>query len=306
MIDEGGSCRKVGGMRAPGTLRYCWLAALAFGTACAPRDSTPQTDTTTDSTAVVTETTSPPADWVSELGEVLVVPADSDGTAMVLFPDSPSAGVIASRALTLLATEGDTTTTRATLVVADSQICGEAPTIRFRDSVATPWSVGLLGARVTPLRTDSLGGTVARDSLRLTVELTRLASSIPMAAGSRFKGLPFSVLSARQFQEEGMSIVVTHLVRRLAQEAAPLEEHTLLIAEADSSRAQQREWRLVFHQRSEGSEETAEQYELLSAVRSQGRTLLLIARHRDAQSVYEVLQRGATGWRSRWHRILSC
>lgn len=288
------------------TVRLCWLIGLAMGTACSPRDSAPATDTAGDSTEVVAQPASPAPDWVRELGEVLVVPTDSDGTGMVLFPDSPSAGVISSRALTLLGTNGDSATTRAALVVADSQICGEAPTIRFTDSVAASWSVGLLGKRVTPLRMDSLGGIAARDSVRLTAELARLASSIPMEAASRFKGLPFAVLSARQFQLDGLPVVVTHLVRRLPQEAAPLEEHTLLIAEADSSASQPRRWRLAYHQRSEGSEETAEQYELLTAVRGRATTLLLIARHRDAQSVYEVLERGPGGWSSRWHRILSC
>ena len=306
MIDEGGSCRKVGGMRAPGWKRLSCLIGLAIGGACSRPDATPEAETAAESTEVVIQTTSPAADWVSELGELLVVPTDSDGTGMVLFPDAPSANVIASRALTLLGTDGDTASTRAALVVADSQVCGEAPTVRFTDSVATPWSVGLLGKRVMPLRMDSLGGVATQDSVRLTAELARLASSIPMAAASRFKGLPFAVLSARQFQLDSLPVVVTHLVRRLPQEAAPLEEHTFLIAEADSPAARPRHWRLAYHQRSEGSEETAEQYELLSAVRGPAATLVLIARHRDAQSIYEVLRRGSSGWSSRWHRILSC
>jgi hypothetical protein len=103
----------------------------------------------------------------------------------------------------------------------------------------------------------------------------------------------------------GRPSIVTHLVRRLPQEAAPLEEHTFFVAEADSGTTSPR-WTLAYHQRSEGSEETAEQYELLAVMRGRTNTLLLIARHRDSQSTYEVLERAATGWRSRWHRVLSC
>ena len=305
MIDGARSDRKVGGMQVRTSARNCGLTGLLVALACSTPDSTPEINTPPESTAAESPTTSPPSDWVSELGDVLVVPADSDGTAMVLFPDAPSAQLIASRGVTLVGAGGDTAFTRATLVVADSQICGEASTIRFTDSVGTPWSVGLQGKRVTPLRMDSLGSVPGRDSVRLTAELARLASSIPMDAASRFKGLPFAVLSARQLGMNGRPIVIAHLVRRLAQEAAPLEEHTLLIAEADSASTTSRRWTLAYHQRSEGSEETAEQYELLSAVRGSA-TLVLIARHRDAQSIYEVIERTPAGWVSRWHRILSC
>jgi hypothetical protein len=305
VIDGARGVRKVAGMELRTLARRGAFIGLFGATACARSDAPPRTETT----ATVAETTlsvsSPAVAWAAELGQVLVVPADSDGTGVVLFPDAPTVRLMSSAALTLVGPSGDSAVTRAALAVADSQVCGEAPTVRFNDSVSTSWSVGLLGKHARTLKMDSLGGLPARDSIRLTAELARLASSIPMDAGSRFKGLPFAVVAARQFEVNGRPSIVTHLVRRLPQEAAPLEEHTFFVAEADSASSPRR-WTLAYHQRSEGSEETAEQYELLAVMRGRTNTLLLIARHRDTQSTYEVLEREATGWRSRWHRVLSC
>ncbi len=297
--------RKVAGMTILG--RRLLLAGVALPLACSAPDSTPRPDSVPPPADTATMASSPAVDWVDELGQVLVVPADTEGTGMVIFPDAPTVGLLSSSALTLIGTNGDSSSTRAALAVSDSQVCGEAPTVRFGEGNPGPWSIGLLGKHVSPLRSDSLSGLPSRDSLRLSVALARLASSIPMDPASRFKALPFVVIGARQFEDGKRSTIATHLVRRLPQESAPLEEHTFLIAERDSSGTTVPEWTLMYHQRSEGSEESVEQYELLSAVRGRQTTLLVIARHRDTQSVYEVLERSPSGtWRSRWHRVLSC
>ena len=306
MIDGVRFDRKVGGMQLRTLARRGAFIGMLSAIACTGSDAPPRTETTTTVAETATAVSSPAVDWATELGEVLVVPADSDGTGVVLFPDAPTVRLMSSAALTLVGANGDTAVTRAALAVADSQVCGEAPTVRFSDSVSTAWSVGLLGKHAPPLRMDSLGALPARDSVRLTAELARIASSIPMDAGSRFKGLPFAVVAARQFEVNGRPSIVTHLVRRVPQEAAPLEEHTFFVAEADSATGASRRWMLAYHQRSEGSEETAEQFELLAVMQGKTNTLLLIARHRDTQSTYEVLERSARGWRSRWHRVLSC
>jgi hypothetical protein len=306
VIDGARVVRKVAGMELRTLARQGAFIGLLGATACSRSDAPPRTETIATVAETTASVSSPAVDWATELGQVLIVPADSDGTGVVLFPDAPTVRLMSSAALTLVGPGGDTAVTRATLAVADSQVCGEAPTVRFNDSVSTSWSVGLLGKHALTLKMDSLGGLPARDSIRLTAELARLASSIPMDAGSRFKGLPFAVVAAQQFEVNGRPSIVTHLVRRLPQEAAPLEEHTFFVAEADSGTTSPRRWTLAYHQRSEGSEETAEQYELLAVMRGRTNTLLLIARHRDTQSTYEVLERAATGWRSRWHRVLSC
>jgi hypothetical protein len=202
---------------------------------------------------------------------------------------------------------GDSNVTRATLASSDAQMCGDVPAVRFTGPVTVPWSVGLMGTSVAPLRMDSIESLPPADSSRFTAELARLASSIPMDRESRFKGLPFVVLSARRFETQGRPHIVAHLIRRLPQEAAPLEEHTFIIAERLPAAPNAAPFTVMHHQRSHGSEETAEHYEPLAALRGRESTLLLIARDQETQTIYEILERANTGgWRSRWSRVLSC
>jgi hypothetical protein len=226
----------------------------------------------------------------------------------VLFPANPSPRVISSTPLTLLSAAGDSVVTRAQLVVSDSQVCGEAPTVRLTGPVPAPasWSVALSRRSAVPLKLDSIEALPPADSARLTVNLARLASALPTSRDSRFTGLPFVVLSARRFEAHGQHVLVAHLVRRLPQEATPLEEHTLIIAERPAA-APKEPYAVTYHQRSEGTEETAEQFEVLSAIRGRETTLLLLARDQEARTQYEILERQKTGgWRTRWSRTLAC
>lgn len=278
------------------------IAAAAL--ACGTRD-TPPPDSATDSAPTIA-VASAPSDWVSELGELLIVPSDSENTGVVLFPPAPSPRLIASAPLTLLSASGDSVAARASLVESDSQVCGEAPTIRLDDSVATSWSVALLARSAVPIHMDSIESLPSPDSARFVADLARLASAQPPARDSRFAGLPFVVLSARRFETRGQQIVVAHLVRRLPQEATPLEEHSLIIAERAAS-ARSEPSVVTYHQRSEGTEETADHFELLAAIRGAETTFLLLAREQDAQTRYEILERTKVGgWRMRWSRMLAC
>lgn len=177
--------------------------------------------------------------------------------------------------------------------------------IHMSPAAATPWSVALQARSVTPFRMDSIEALSPSDSAGLSVELARVASSVPDSSGSRFSASPFVVLSARRFEALGRRIVVAHLVRRLPQEASPLEEHTLVIAERADS-AEGGPYVAAHYERSEGREETVDHYEVLAAVRSREAVFLLLSREREAQTVYEILQRTKTGWRTRWSRTLAC
>jgi hypothetical protein len=286
----------------PGRAR--WLACLAFAAVACDRGDAPPRGSVAESVRGV-EPTADTTNWVRELGRALVVPLESESTGVVLFPAAPSARLITSSRLVLLGPAGDTVTTRATLVVSDSQVCGEAPTVRLGNSPANPWSVALIAGGATPVRTDSIEALPPGDSVRVVGELARLASALPMSRESRFAGLPFVVLSARRFDANGRQVVAAHLLRRLPQEATPFEEHTLLVAERDTADHTGR-FSAVFHERSEGTEETADHFEILSAVRAGAAMYLLIARDQDARTTYEILERARAGWRSRWARTLAC
>lgn len=286
-----------------------WIVAIALGgvvAACDRQDAQPRVDTTPETATTGGPAAPPAAAWVSELGSMLVVPSDSAGTGIVIFPEAPTSQMLRAASLRLLAPGGDSSLVQASLVVTDSQVCGEAPLIRLQDSLATSWTVGILGSAAGAIPMDSLEAMSRADSSKLAAELARLASTIPMQSDSRFKGLPFALLRARQFVTDGRRVVVSHLVRRVPHEAEPVEEHTFMIAERDSATASHA-LELSFHLRSEGTEETADQFEVLAAVRSGDAAWLILARDNAAQTTYQVLERASAGrWRSRWSRVLSC
>jgi hypothetical protein len=279
----------------------CTLSAML---ACGRRDA-PPSDTLARAPAAARDSTAT-IDWVSELGTLLVVPSDSEHTGIVLFPAAPDSRLVASAPLRLFSPSGDSLVTEARLVVSDSQVCGEAPTVHLRAGAPSAWAVGLVARAAAPIRTDSIEGLPPADSARLAADLARLASTLPTGPDSRFNGLPFVVLVARRFPVDGSEAVVAHLVRRLPQEATPLEEHTLVVAERPLQPAGNPSV-LRHHRRSEGTEETADHFELLAALQVGDTTYLLLARERDASTTYEVLQRMKNGtWRARWTRTLAC
>ena len=266
------------------------------------RDSTPKGDTTTGTRA--SAATDPDSGWAPELGQMLIVPGDSENAAVVLFPHAPSPHLVSSLPLALFNTGGDSVAARVAMTPADAQQCGDAPIVHMRDVVRVPWAVGLLRKSATVVRLDSIESMATADSVRLAAELSRLASAIKIDADSRFVGLPFAVFTARRFEVDAKMIVLAHMVRRVNQEATPLEEHTLVVAQrAAASEA----LTLVFSQRSEGKEETAEHFEILSVVKAGAAVFALVARDQEAQTEYEILERAADGsWRERWQRTLTC
>jgi hypothetical protein len=278
---------------------------LAIASSCVDREQPSRIDSGVDTAAISQAAARAPQDWAGELGQLLVVPADSGNSAVVIFPDFPSPRLVASAPMTLLTVGGDSVTVRGQLVATESEQCGGVPLIQLADSIASPWSIGLLRRSAATLSMDSIEALPSADSTRLAAELARLGSALTVGE-SRFTGLPFTVLGAHRIEESSRQTVVAHLVRRLPQEAAPLEEHLLIIAERDRSTANA-SWTTRYTQRSEGTEDTAEHFTMLAAARTGDRTLLLLARDQPEQTRYEILERGPDGtWRSRWSRTLVC
>jgi hypothetical protein len=154
---------------------------------------------------------------------------------------------------------------------------------------------------------DSIEGLPVADSAQLVVALARLASALDSHKTSRFAGLPFVVTGARRFQADGRRFVVGLLVRRLNQEATPLEERTLIIAERPTAASQTEAYVVGYSQRSEGSEDMAQHYDMLAALRGKQAPLILVAREQLSHTVYDLLERTDDGtWRIRWSRTLAC
>ncbi len=165
------------------------------------------------------------------------------------------------------------------------------------------WGVGFVGSRVAPLALDSVDMLSARDSSALAAEASRLASLVTAPSAPSFQGLRFSAHDIRRFEAApGVQGVIAHLVRKVNQEASPLEEQTLLIAERDSG-VTTGPYRLVYAERTHGLEEEVTTPEVIAGARlgTAQRPTFVVARDSDEGVSYALLERSGPGqWRIRW------
>jgi hypothetical protein len=286
----------------------CALAQLFA--ACEHAKPVSRTDSAAPDTSVAPESSAAPvaARWIGALGPALFVPSDSAGQAFVILPDSLASidDLRDTIDVRLLGRNGAAQPARLAQVKPSDTT--ECPSWRVISTAAmTPWSVAFAGDAVTSLALDSIGGMSHADSSRLAASIIRLASALrddaPGGADSRFVGLPFTVRTAWTFQfADGRHGVVATLQRQINQEASPLEEHTLLIAERDARPgAADDSWTTTYSERSRGDEETVETRELLAAVKLGNQPpLLVLSRDFGDRVDYGLLERTASGWRVRW------
>jgi hypothetical protein len=260
--------------------------------------------------------------WDAHLGPVLLIAGATPDLATVVVGDSAHAGA-------------DTITTREAIAIrstpatlvgrTDSVQLGILQEVRSAkgedDSECTGWpawaiqsarnggtlagwTVGFVGAAVQPIHMDSIESMTRVDSARLAAEVTRLASTLPTSASDRFTGLPFTVTSLWRFHAgPGAEGIVTNLVRHINQEARPFEERTLIIAERDSSRREER-FTLGYYDRSQGAEETVESRDVLALARPtpDAQPMLVLGRDYGDGMSYALVQRDPSGrWREKWH-----
>jgi hypothetical protein len=262
--------------------------------------------------------------WDGRLGPVLLVGGTQPDVATIVLPDSSQGGrdalseqeAIAIRSTpAMLIGHGDSVQlailadARTTKSAGEGEECTGWPSWRLtpgtRGGAASvaPWSVGFVGATVQPVRLDSIENMTSADSARLAAEVTRLASTLPNSGGDRLVGLPFSVLSLWRFRSApGVEGVAANLVRRVNQEARPFEERTLLIAERDSTRRDDR-LTLAYFDRAQGTEESVESRDVLAVARMSpsAQPMLVIARDFGDGMAYAFIERDPSGrWREKW------
>lgn len=240
------------------------------------------------------------------LGPALFVP-DSEDRVLVILPDTASSiDDLADTATVRLLGRGGSVQ-QARVARGTAQDSTECPPWHVASAAhPSPWSVGFEAADVVPLALDSIGGMQRADSTRLAVAMTRLASAIHDDPSARFAGLAFSLHSAWRFTlPDGHQVVVATLQRQINQEASPLEEHTLVIAERDARPgAADDSWTTMYSERSRGDEDTVEARELLAAITlgGNGAPLLVLSRDFGDHVGYTLLERDATGhWHVRWN-----
>jgi len=182
---------------------------------------------------------------------------------------------------------------------ADSDLCH--PWLLTAAPAPRPWSVGFVGGVVAPLPMDSLESFSRSDSITLTATVIRLASALPNDSAGRFTGLPFVPRALWRFTiPSGPHVIVATLVRQINQEATPLQEWTLLVAERSGPDAP---FTTAYSERSYGDEESIETREVLAAAQlgAGRRPVIIVARDFGDATSFGFVERSDDGrWRARW------
>jgi hypothetical protein len=309
---------------ASGAARVPALVALTLAVALAAceRDAPPPP---VDSVVTPAAPPPPPAEppvppatttWNGAIGEALVVPGDA-GEALVIVPGTSDGGVrdtapgaaaeLLPAAVALFSRAGASGAARARPLARPGDGCARWPAARIETAdggLVPPWTVGLVGrGDVAPVPLDSIEGLASGDSAQLAATVTRLAAALPGDTAHDFRGLPYTVRSARRFAIADAQAIVATLARNVNHEAEPLAEQVLLVAERPPNAAAGAAWRVAYHERRSAREEALPWVEPLAAVRVRdgaGATLVL-AREYEGGSAYSLLERtGPRTWRVRW------
>jgi hypothetical protein len=303
------------------TSRALALIALAGAAlACDRPADAPRGESAVATPAPVVVDSAPPAPagapWDVGVGPALVVHDATSDAAFVVAPGSGEgevADLLEGATIDLIApggAAGRAVVTGTTAREPAAAACASWTSADLRpdpDARVGEWTVAFVAGHVTPLPLRPIEVLPAADSARLAAEMTRLASALPDSGRSPFRGIPFVVRTAYRFSPApGVAAVVADLVRKLPQEATPLEEHTLIVAERDSAATDAR-LRPGYWDRASGSEERVVSAEVLAAVASGSRARLVIARVGYEATAYAVIERDGGGrWRLRWTSAAGC
>ena len=116
-----------------------------------------------------------------------------------------------------------------------------------------------------------------------------------------FRGRPFVVRQAHRMLIEGRQVLLAEIVRTVNQEAAPLQEHLVVVAERDSASTDP--YKAAYYERTIGLEDALETTELLAVARTRvARThFILLSRYYGDGGAYALLERSSgRTWHLRW------
>ena len=284
--------------RVPWFLGLLLFSACERGKAPPPVDSAPPPVVSPADSAVAATT----RNWDTNAGPVLLVSGGSPTQALIVTPDSASAAAqLASlpspASVTLFGRNGTVQTAELPSITeangcAAGSLSGAPP--------PRPWNVGFIGGVIAPVAMDSTESISPADSAQLVVAVTRLASVLPNDSAGRFEGLPFDVKALWRFSIAERTVVIATLSRQINQEATPLQEHTLIVAERPASDTT---LTTSYSERSYGEEETVESYDVLAgALIGADRTpAVILSRDYGDATAFGLLERNDDGrWRPRW------
>jgi len=166
---------------------------------------------------------------------------------------------------------------------------------------APGWRTAFEAGVATPVRLDSIEAMSSADSSRLTIEITRLASSTHGPDDSLFSTIPFVVRNAYRFQTADIEGVVALVQRSIHSEANPREEHLFLVMERPVGSTNS--YKLGYITRAAGSEWETPLTDVLAMVTlTATHRLVLIASREfaDEGEIWWIERLGPDRWRSTW------
>ncbi|WP_373065107.1 hypothetical protein [Gemmatimonas sp.] len=301
------------------------VVALLTTVSCDSRSSASNTDSASAAGgpggADSVSTTVSSSGWDAGAGPFVVLPTVDGGltAGSLLRPDATeltvgdTAGIGASSAdgrIELFSRSGKVGMARLTVEGAPrvDEGCSAWPVARLAiDAGVTvaPWTAAFVMGRVTAIPLDSIEGLAPRDSARLAIDLTRLASGLGDDTSSTFRGLPFVVLRAWRTRGLDTAFVVATLARRVNQEDDPKEERLVIVVDAIGDNAKL--WTVAWHERAAGHEEELVVAEPLLAFRNVGvpDVRLLFGRDDGVALGAAVLSRKKTGWGVLWESAVA-
>ncbi len=253
-------------------------------------------------------------EWIGAAGRYLIVSAGSADSAVVVFPEFTIDSSLASGRLALaggaaldydlFVPDGSSARARlGSLTPVARAGCDTWPhaSIIPVDSMRL-WTIGLSAGRAQGIAYRVLDQLSARDSARIVVDLTRLASLAPNDTTNAFRGLPYVVRSAYTATvADSQTFVLAELVRRVNVEANPHEERITVIAERPMAGAGV-PYTLAFSERHVGDEETVPTTELIGlVVLRDGTHAAFAVRDYSDGGTFLMFERDTSArWRLRW------
>lgn len=255
--------------------------------------------------------------WNAVAGRHLLVALESPDSALLVLPELTSDSSLANSQVTvhgrisldyaLYAPDGSAGTARLTgAVVPRENTCQSWPVARLLpvspDSAFPAWTIGLQTGQARGIPYSPLDRQASRDSARIVVDLTRLASQAPNDTATTFRGLPYVVRAAyAAVLTDSQDFIFGELVRRVNIEANPHEERTTVIGERSPTSGGGR-YTLAFSERHTGDEESIPTTELIGLVTLRdGTDVAFGARDYSDGGTFIMFERSkGARWRLRW------
>lgn len=293
---------------------YSAILAFVLLAACRDRSSATSADSAAGGAIVPRVTGSiSGTGWDSAAGPVVIVAVSRSPTdAVIVLPGLTDSTLAATmqfelRGLVNIPVElfGATGLAGSSALQVTSQShdpagCVRWPTGTLTGTVPPGWNVALERGRAAGIPLDSMEGLTGPDSAQFVGDVLKAARSLTDASDPVFRGIPFFVRKGYRLMTPGSSVVIGDVVRRINEEANPREEHLFLLAERSGNDTT---YRVGFHTRSAGPEESLETSEILAALRLKrsGRMAMMITFDYEDGGKIGLLERTApNNWQVVW------